>query len=168
MEVSFYCFKRFLCPESILYLYKSQVSPKMEYCSHIWAGASKTALSSLDRVQRRVRGLVGDELFSSLQSLSHRRNVASLTLFYRYFNGKCSDELHSLVPPIKEFHHITRYARTKNAHPFFVDLPRTRTKFHANSFFPRTATMWNALPTHCFPSVCNVDIFKMQVNKCVA
>ena len=53
MVVSFYRSKRFLCPESILYLYKSQVRPKMEYCSHIWAGASKTALSSLDRLHTK-------------------------------------------------------------------------------------------------------------------
>ena len=30
--------------------------------------------------------------------LSHRRNVASLTLFYRYYFGRCSSELTQLVP----------------------------------------------------------------------
>ena len=59
--------------------------------------------SSLDRIQHRMGGLVGDELFVSLQSLSHCRNVASLSLFYRYFQGECSEELIALVPQKREF-----------------------------------------------------------------
>ena len=38
----------------------------MEYCSHIWEGSTQQALLTIDRVQNRLRGLVGDELFSSL------------------------------------------------------------------------------------------------------
>lgn len=38
----------------------------MEYYCHIWAGAAGTALSSFDRVQKRFRVLVGDEIFSNL------------------------------------------------------------------------------------------------------
>ena len=99
MVGSLYRSRRYLTADAILYLYKSQVRPKMEYCCHIWAGAAKNSLSCLDRVQNRLRNLVGDALFSSLQPLSHRRDVASLSLFYRYFHGKCSSELQSLVPP---------------------------------------------------------------------
>ena len=49
----------------------------MEYCCHVWAGASQRSLSSLDSVQRRLRGLVGPDLYATLQPLSHRRYVAS-------------------------------------------------------------------------------------------
>lgn len=48
--------------------------------------------------QKRLHVLIGDELFSQLQSISHRWNVACLLLFYRYFHGECSDDIHSLVP----------------------------------------------------------------------
>ena len=34
----------------------------------------------------------------SLEPLAHRRNVASLSLFYRYYFGRCSSELAQLVP----------------------------------------------------------------------
>ena len=37
-------------------------------------------------------------LFSKLQPLSHRCDVASLSLFYCYFHGHCSRELASLIP----------------------------------------------------------------------
>ena len=37
-------------------------------------------------------------LVASLEPLAHRRNVASLSLFYRYYFGRCSSELTQLVP----------------------------------------------------------------------
>ena len=39
MIESLYRSKQYLSPSSILYLYKSQIRPTMEYCCHIWAGA---------------------------------------------------------------------------------------------------------------------------------
>ena len=89
------CFKgsaqHFLTPESILYLYKSIIWLCMEYCSHIWGGAPKShRLDLLDRVQKRVVSLVSYGLSSDLPALSHRRNVATLSLFYKYYYGKCS------------------------------------------------------------------------------
>ena len=34
------CSMKFLSPEAALYLYKSTIRPCMEYCCHIWGGAS--------------------------------------------------------------------------------------------------------------------------------
>lgn len=47
-------------------------------------------------VEKRLRGLVANGLFSIPLALFHRRNVVRLSLFRRYFHGKCSYELHSL------------------------------------------------------------------------
>lgn len=47
----------------------------------------------LDKSQRRVCNVINPHLGSRLQSLSHRRDVASLYLFYKYFHGNCSREL---------------------------------------------------------------------------
>ena len=154
--------RRYLSPASILYLYKSQIRPKMEYCCHIWGGAAQTSLSCLDRVQRRLRYLVGDELFSTLPPLVHRRNVSSLSLFYRYHNAKCSEELHSLVPPKKEFARETRLA--KKSHEHTLSEPTAQKKAHGQSFIPRTTTQWNALPSECFPEKYDLDAFKSNVN----
>ena len=44
--------------KAILYIYKSQIRPKVEYCSHNWAGSMQQALLTLDRVQNRLHGLV--------------------------------------------------------------------------------------------------------------
>ena len=97
---SLYRAQRFLTPESILYLYKSTIRPCMEYCSHIWGDAPRShGIDLLDRVQKLVISLAGSELSSDLQVLSHRRDVASLILFYKYYYGECSFELVDLYLP---------------------------------------------------------------------
>ena len=155
--------KKYLSPSSILYLYKSQIRPKMEYCCHILGGAAKTSLSCLDRVQRRLRYLVEDELYSTLPPLVHRRYVSSLSLFYRYLNGKCSSELHSLVPPKKESARETRLAT--NSHEHTLVKPAVQKKCLEQSFIPRTTKQWNALQSECFPEKYDLDAFKSNVNR---
>ena len=91
------CSMKFLSPEVALYLYKSTICPCMEYCSHIWAGARSCYLDLLDKLQKRICRIVGPSLAASLEPLAHHRNVASLSLFYRYYFGRCSSKLAQLV-----------------------------------------------------------------------
>nr|CAH7759552.1 unnamed protein product [Callosobruchus chinensis] len=57
-------------------LYKAQIRPSLEYCSHIWGAAAPSTLSILDEVQRRATRLIGDPaLTCNLQPLSQRRAV---------------------------------------------------------------------------------------------
>ena len=49
--------------------------------------------------QRHIVNLVGHDLASSLEPLSLRRSVASLSLFYRYYNGRCPKGLSLVVSP---------------------------------------------------------------------
>ena len=52
----------------------------MEYCCHIWAGASACLLSLLDRVQKRIINPFGKGLGTTLQPLSHRRSVTDISM----------------------------------------------------------------------------------------
>ena len=161
---SLYGAQRFLTPESILYLYKSTIRPCMEYCCHIWGGAPRSqGLDLLDRVQKRVVNLVGPELSADLHALSHRRDVASLSLFYKYYYRKCSSELADLVPrkhvPVRS----TRFSNQMHLHT--VNLPKCRTNFYESSFFPRTAALWNSLTNECFPPDYDLTTFKGRANK---
>ena len=73
--------------------------PKMEYYSHLGAGASTCALDAVDRIQSRVLKLIGyDRVASSITCLGHRHNVSSIVLFYnyKYYFGKCSSGLYEL------------------------------------------------------------------------
>ena len=160
---SFYRARSYLSPEAILHLYKTIVRPCMEYCCHLWSGAPACYLDLLDRIQRRVENIIGPTLASKLQPLAHRRDVASLSLFYRYFNNRCSDELSSLVPPLKVFGRSTRLA--SNAHPHTVSIPVSRKSIYSRSFFPRTSKLWNSLPSTCFPVGYDLNSFKSSVNR---
>nr|CAH7765017.1 unnamed protein product [Callosobruchus chinensis] len=80
-----------------------QIRPSLEYCSNIWRAAAPTTLSILDAVQRRAIRLIGDPaLTCHPQSLSHRRAVDDLSLFYRYSNGLCSSKLTSITPMLSK------------------------------------------------------------------
>ncbi|XP_065650360.1 uncharacterized protein LOC136078515 [Hydra vulgaris] len=82
-----YRVRHFITLGSILYLYKSQIRLCMEYCCHILVGSFNDDLSLLDKVQKRIVNIVGPALAANLQLLLHRGNVASLSLFYKYYNG---------------------------------------------------------------------------------
>ena len=91
------CSMKVLFPEDALYLYKSTICPCMEYCCHIWAGAPSCYLELLDKLQKRICRTVGPSLAASLEPLAHCRNVASLSLFYRYYFCRCSSKLIQLI-----------------------------------------------------------------------
>ena len=160
---SLYRARAYLTPECILYLYKACIRPCMEYCCHLWAGAPAHLLNLLDKIQNRVSNMIGPQLSLKLQPLSHRRDVASLSLFYKYFHGHCSEELASLVPPRKVFTRHTRQAA--KAHEFTVEEPFISKNFRRSSFFPRTSHLWNSLPSECFPPTYNLQSFKCSVNR---
>ena len=101
---------KFLSSEVALYLYKSTIRPCMEYCCHVWAGAPSCYLELLGKLQKRICRNVGPLLAASLEPLTHRRNVASLGLFYRNYFGKCSSELAQLVPLPFSRGRSTRYS----------------------------------------------------------
>ena len=63
---------------------KSTMRPCMEYCCHFWDGAPSCYLEFLDKLQKRICRTVGLSLAASLEPLTHHRNMASLSLFYRY------------------------------------------------------------------------------------
>ena len=89
---------KFLSPEVALYLCISTIHPCMEYCCHIWACAPSCYLELLDKLQKRICRTIGPSLAASLEPLAHHRNVASISLCYRYYFGRCSSELAQLVP----------------------------------------------------------------------
>ena len=74
---------KFLFPEVALYLYKSTIRPSMKYWCRVWA--SSCYLEFLDKLQKQICRTVGPSHVASLEQLAHSRNVARLSLFYRYY-----------------------------------------------------------------------------------
>ena len=129
-----------VCPEVALYLYKSTIWPCMEYCCHVSTGAPSWYLELLDKLQKQICKTADPSLAVSLEPLAHHQNVASLSLFYSYYFGRCSSELGQLVS--------FPYSWGKS---ILCPIPRCYKDVNANSFFPCTARLWNSLPAECFP-----------------
>lgn len=75
-------------------------------------------------------------------------NVASLWLFYRYFHGHYSKDLHSLFPPVQTFTTATDhtiYTGANHPHRLFV-----RRKWQSDGFFPTAVTVWIRHTRQCF------------------
>ena len=106
---------------------------------HVWAGAPSCYLEFLDKIQKRICRTVGPSLAASLETLSHRRNVASLSLFYRYYFGRCSSELAQLVPLSFSRGRSTRYSDRLD--DLSVTIPRCYKNVYVNSVFSRTARL---------------------------
>ena len=109
------------------------ICPCMEYCCHIWASAPSCFLELLDKFQKQMCRAVGPSLAASLEPLAHRRNVACLSLFYRY----------QLVPLLFSSGMSTRYSN--RLHNFCVTIPRYYKEVYVNIFFPCTVRLWNSL-----------------------
>ena len=153
---------KFLSPEVSLYLYKFTIRPCMEYCCQAWAGAPNCYLERLDKLQKRICKTVGPLLAASLEPLPSG-NVASVSLFYRYYFGRCSSELAQLVPLPFSRGRSTRYS--DRLHDFSVTIPRCYKDVYVSISVPRTTRPWNSLPIKCVPLTYNLNGFMFRINR---
>ena len=151
-----------LSPGVALYLDKSTIWPCMECCCHVWAGAPNCYLELLDNQQKRICLTVDPSFSASLEPLAHRRNVASLRLFYKYYFGRCWSELAELIPLVP-LPNPTRYS--DRLHDFSVAFPVCYKNVYVNSFFPRTARLWNSLRIECSSLIYDLSGFKSGINR---
>ena len=135
----------------------------MEYCCRVWADAPSCYLELLEKLQKRICRTVGLSLAASLEPLAHRRNVASSSLFYRYYFGRCSSELAHLVPLPFSRGRSTRYS--ERLHDFSVTFTRCYKDVYVNSLFPRAARLWNSLPIESFPLTYHLSGFKSRIDR---
>ena len=152
-----------LSPEVALYLYKSTIRSRIEHCCHIWAGVLSCYLELLHKLQKRICRTVDPSLPASLETLAHRRNIASLSFSYRYYFGRFSLELAQLVPLSYSRGRSFRYS--DRLHDFSIIIPRYYKGVYVNSFFRRTAGPWNSLPIECFPLTHDLNGLKSIINR---
>ena len=55
-------------------------------------------MESLDKLQKGICRTIGPSLAAFLEPMVHCCYVARLSLFYKYYLGKCKSELAQLVP----------------------------------------------------------------------
>ena len=120
---------KFLSPEVALYLYKSTIRPYV-WNTAVMSGLLVLLVATWNCWISYRNGYVGP--------LAHHRNVASLSLFYRYYFSRCSSELAELVPHPYSRGRSSRYS--DRLYDFSVTIPRCYKDVYVNnnSFFPRT------------------------------
>ena len=91
---------------------------------------------------------VSPSLAAPLKHLVHYRNVANLSLFNRYYFGRCSSELDDLVPLPLSLGRSTRCS--DRLHDFSVTIPGCYKDVYVYSFLPCTPRLWHSLPAECF------------------
>ena len=178
------CSTKFLSLGVALYFYKSTIQPCIEYCCHVWAGAPSCYLELSDKLQKGICRTDGLSLVAaSLEPLAYQRNVASLSLFYSYYFGRCSSELAPLVLFPYSRGRSTHYS--DRLHNFSVTIRRCYKDVYVNSFFPHTtlspfldvtrmsmsivffphtARLWNSLPIEYFLLTYDLSGFKSRIN----
>ena len=134
----------------------------MEYCCDFWDGAPSCSLELLDKLQKRIDKTVGPSLAASMEPLVNCSNVASFSLFYRYYFGIYSSGLAQLVPLPYSQGRSTQYS--DKLHDFSVTIPRCDKDVYVNSFFPCTARLWIFLSIECFSLMCDINGFKSRIN----
>ena len=132
----------------------------MESCCHVWTGAPSCYLELLDKMQKKIYRTLDGSLAASLEPLAYSRNVASLSIFYRYYFRTCSFELAQQVS-----FPYSRGRSTRLMHNFSVSITRCYKDVYVNSFFPRTASLWNSLPIECFSLTYDHSGFKSRMNR---
>ena len=123
-----------------LYLYKSTTRSCMKYYCHALGGAPNCHLDMLDNLQKWICGTVRPELTAFLEDLFHRRNMTSLSHFYRYYLGRWLSELAEFFPLPYSRGISTRYSI--RFYDFSITIPRCYKDVYINNFFLRTAWPW--------------------------
>ena len=106
----------------------------MEYYCQVLDGDSSCYLERLRKLQKRVRRGVVTSLVASIELLDYLWNVASLSLFYKYYYDRYLSEMTELVPLPYFRRRSTRYSDRLN--DFSVTIPRCFKDIYVNSFFP--------------------------------
>ena len=64
---------------------------------HVWACASKCYLEILNKLKKWICRTVGPPPAVSLERVAHHQNIASFSLFYRYYFDIYSSKLAQLL-----------------------------------------------------------------------
>ena len=134
------------------------ILPVLEYCSPVWMSAATSHLSLLDRVVRQVGRLSGGSVSCDLW---HRRNVASLSVFFK-IDSLVDHPVRGLFPAQYVLRRPTRGALAAHSRSF--EMPRSRTVQFSRSFVLSCVRLWNGLHESVFAGE-GLGAFKTSVNR---
>ena len=145
--------------------YKLYIRPHLDYADVIYHNQRTDLMNLVDQVQYKAalitsgcwKGTSRERLYDELgwESLSDRRWVRRLTLFYKIKNG---------LTPSYLSEHITINSNSNiNFRNKIIVPPFARTERYANSFFPYSIKIWNNLDISV-KSLPSISSFKNYLN----
>lgn len=133
-------------------IYKAFVRSQLEYCCPLWMSAPKCLLDKLDRIQNRAMKIIGKAAIS-LQSLSHRRDVAALCVLQRLLRKAAPSPLlkFNIIKVDMLQRRSTRVSGSANGKlPVTIDyqFPAKRSRsliptYWKSSCIPKMVDLWN-------------------------
>ena len=130
--------------------YMALVRPTLEYCCTVWNPHTNDQTRKLEMVQRRAARYVTNRYHNTSsvtsmldhlqwETLESRRSKAQLTMLYKIVNDLVDIPAHQ---------HLSKATnRSRRSHMNSYLQPATSTTYHKFSFFPRTSSTWNSLPS---------------------
>ena len=123
----------------------------MEHASLSWMSAPPTHLGLLDNIQRKALKIIGVDQDTasttlSIDSLSHRRQVAAATILYKMHTPHCPRDLQDMLPPPKVKRPTTRLCTAMPEHA--LSLPGSNTRTLDRTFLHTAVRVWSSLPEH--------------------
>ena len=144
---------KFLSPEVTLFLYKSTNT-------HGWNTVVTSGLVPVVATWNCQISYKNKYAVLLVLHLLLLLNPQLVSLFYRCYFGRCSPELAQLVP-LPFCRRSTGYS--DRLHDISVTIPRGYKDVYVNSFFPRTARLWNSVPIECFHLTYDLSGFKSRI-----
>src|SRR6201990_1840772 len=114
------------------------------------------------KVESRAFPLINSITLTLSKSLSARRIVTSLYVYFCYYNRLCYSKLLCRIPPPLRRARVTRFST--QYHPFSGQLSDRRFNSYAQSFMYSTGKVRNMLLLSVFSSFTELHTFKRRVS----
>ena len=137
-------------PRKILYL--ALVRIKLGYCCQVWAPQTVGDILSLERIQRGATKFILSLPFRtevtyvqrlcrlSMDPLTYWHEYLDLMFLFKRISEKSDPNIVIKIP--------TRITRRTLTYSRLIITPRSKTVSHQNSFYVRSARIWNSLPVY--------------------
>jgi hypothetical protein len=149
-------------------LYCTLVRPKLEYASNVWSPRAVKHRSLIENVQRRAMKFILNYpkemtyterlITTNLLPLEFRREITDLMLLYKSKTALIPMDVNNFLLYEPGFR-----SRNYNENNYYF-LLKHKQQYFRNSFFVRSASLWNSLPADL--KICgSLNSFKISIRK---